>query len=52
MYTQVFKSVTQSLAAMANVSVVVILFFLVFAILGTQLFMGLLHRYVLVAYSC
>lgn len=40
----VFKSVTLSLAAMANVSVVVILFFLVFAILGVQLFSGLLHR--------
>ncbi|KAI8464917.1 MAG: Ion transport protein-domain-containing protein [Monoraphidium minutum] len=36
----VFKSVTMSLAAMANVSVVVMLFFLIFAILGVQLFSG------------
>lgn len=39
----VFKSVTLSLAAMANVSVVVVLAFLVFAILGVQLFSGLLY---------
>lgn len=33
---QIFKSLTLSLAAMGNVSVVVLLFFLIFAILGTQ----------------
>jgi len=38
----VFKSIVLSLAAMANVSIVLIIFFLIFAILGTQLFMGLL----------
>lgn len=33
---QIFKSLTLSLAAMGNVSIVVLLFFLIFAILGTQ----------------
>jgi hypothetical protein len=32
----IFKSLTMSLAAMGNVSVVVMLFFLIFAILGVQ----------------
>jgi len=32
----IFKSLTYSLAAMGNVSVVVLLFFLIFAILGVQ----------------
>lgn len=36
----VFKSVTMSLMAMANVSLVCIMFFLIFAILGVQLFKG------------
>lgn len=36
----VFKSVMLSMAAMGNVSLVCIMFFLIFAILGTQLFMG------------
>lgn len=40
----VFKSIVLSLAAMANVSIVLIIFFFIFAILGTQLFMGLLSR--------
>ncbi len=40
----VFKSVMLSMAAMANVSLVCIMFFLIFAILGTQLFMGLFWR--------
>ena len=40
----VFKSIVLSLAAMANVSIVLIIFFFIFAILGTQLFMGLLAR--------
>lgn len=33
---QIFKSLTLSLAAMGNVSIVVLLFFLIFAILGAQ----------------
>ena len=37
----VFRSVTLSLASMANVSIVVGLFFLIFAIMGVQLFGGL-----------
>lgn len=36
----VFRSVTLSLAAMVNVSIVCVLFFLIFAILGVQLFSG------------
>lgn len=36
----VFRSVTMSLASMANVSLVVLLFFAIFAILGVQLFAG------------
>ena len=40
----VFKSIAMSLAAMGNVSIVLLMFFLIFAILGTQLFMGLLYR--------
>jgi hypothetical protein len=36
----VLKSVTMSLASMANVSLVVALFFLIFAIMGVQLFGG------------
>lgn len=32
----IFKSLTLSLAAMGNVSIVVLLFFLIFAILGLQ----------------
>ncbi|WIA28050.1 hypothetical protein OEZ86_010635 [Tetradesmus obliquus] len=36
----IFKSLTLSLAAMGNVSIVVMLFFLIFAILGVQLFHG------------
>ena len=36
----VFRSVTLSLASMANVSIVVGLFFLIFAIMGVQLFGG------------
>jgi len=39
----VFRSLVLSLAAMGNVSVVLVMFFLLFAILGTQLFMGLLY---------
>ncbi|GIL78272.1 hypothetical protein Vretifemale_7701, partial [Volvox reticuliferus] len=40
----VFKSVTMSLMSMANVSIVCILFFLIFAILGVQLFSGRFYR--------
>ncbi|KXZ47565.1 hypothetical protein GPECTOR_34g724 [Gonium pectorale] len=40
----VFKSVTMSLMSMANVSIVCILFFLIFAILGVQLFAGRFYR--------
>ncbi len=40
----VFKSVTMSLMSMANVSVVCVLFFLIFAILGVQLFAGRFYR--------
>ncbi len=40
----VFKSLMLSMAAMANVSFVCLLFFLIFALLGTQLFMGLFWR--------
>jgi hypothetical protein len=40
----VFKSLMLSLVAMANVSLFCLLFFLIFAILGTQLFMGLFGR--------
>jgi SNF family Na+-dependent transporter len=40
----VFKSLMLSLAAMANVSLFCLMFFLIFAILGTQLFMGLFWR--------
>ncbi len=40
----VFKSLVQSLAAMANVALFCLMFFLIFAILGTQLFMGLFGR--------
>jgi hypothetical protein len=36
----IFKSVSLSLAAMANVSMVVLLLMLIFAILGVQLFHG------------
>lgn len=36
----VFRSVTLSLASMANVSIVVGLFFLIFAVMGVQLFGG------------
>eukprot|EP00775_Hariotina_reticulata_P006841 gene6841-7059_t len=36
----IFKSLTLSLAAMGNVSIVVLLFFIIFAILGVQLFHG------------
>ncbi len=43
----VFKSVTMSLMSMANVSIVCILFFLIFAILGVQLFSGRFYRHVL-----
>ena len=35
-----YRSLTLSLAAMGNVSIVVALFFLIFAILGVQLFSG------------
>jgi hypothetical protein len=37
------RSLTLSLAAMGNVSIVVLLFFLIFAILGVQLFCGLFY---------
>lgn len=37
---QVFRSLTLSLAAMGNLSLICLLFFLVFAILGVQLFGG------------
>ncbi|GMH39581.1 hypothetical protein BSKO_07479 [Bryopsis sp. KO-2023] len=40
----VFRSVTLSLAAMANVSIVCLLFFAIFAILGVQLFSGRFYR--------
>lgn len=40
----VFKSVVMSLSAMANVSVVCLLFFLIFAVLGVQLFNGRFYR--------
>ncbi len=40
----VFKSIMLSMAAMGNVSIVCMMFFLIFAILGTQLFMGHLWR--------
>jgi hypothetical protein len=40
----VFKSLVQSVAAMANVALFCLMFFLIFAILGTQLFMGLFGR--------
>lgn len=40
----VFRSVVMSLSAMANVSVVCLLFFLIFAILGVQLFNGRFYR--------
>lgn len=40
----VFKSLMLSLAAMGNVSLVCVMFFLIFAILGTQLFMGGFYR--------
>jgi hypothetical protein len=36
---QIFKSLTLSLAAMGNVSMVVLLFFLIFGILGVQVSM-------------
>ncbi len=42
----VFKSVTMSLMSMANVSVVCLLFFLIFAILGVQLFSGRFYGWV------
>lgn len=49
----VFKSVTMSLMSMANVSIVCILFFLIFAILGVQLFEGRFYRCVCVSvYMC
>ncbi|KAL6748527.1 Ion transport protein-domain-containing protein [Haematococcus lacustris] len=38
----VFKSVLLSISAMGNVSLVCFMFFIIFAILGTQLFMGLM----------
>ncbi len=40
----VFVSVTRSVTAMANVSIVVVLFILIFAILGVQLFAGKFYR--------
>jgi hypothetical protein len=40
----IFKSVTLSLAAMANVSMVVLMLMLIFAILGVQLFHGKFRR--------
>ena len=40
----VFRSVTLSLAAMANVSIVCLIFFIIFAILGVQLFSGRFYR--------
>lgn len=40
----VFRSLTLSLAAMANVSIVCLLFFVIFAILGVQLFSGRFYR--------
>jgi hypothetical protein len=40
----VVKSLMLSVAAMANVSLFCLLFFVIFAILGTQLFMGLFSR--------
>lgn len=40
----VFRSVTLSLKAMANVSIVCLLFFVIFAILGVQLFSGRFYR--------
>ncbi len=40
----VFKSVVLSLGAMAHVSVLCIMFLLIFAILGVQLFSGRLYR--------
>ncbi|GIL55074.1 hypothetical protein Vafri_10591, partial [Volvox africanus] len=40
----VFKSVVLSLGAMAHVSVLCVMFLVIFAILGVQLFSGKLHR--------
>eukprot|EP00892_Ulva_mutabilis_P003109 jgi/Ulvmu1/1279/UM011_0003.1 len=40
----VLKSVTLSVAAMANVSLLVFLFFVIFGVMGMQLFSGLLYR--------
>lgn len=40
----VFRSVTLSLAAMANVSLVCLLFCIIFAILGVQLFSGRFYK--------
>jgi hypothetical protein len=40
----VFKSLLLSMSAMGNVSLVCLMFFAIFAILGTQLFMGLFWR--------
>eukprot|EP00798_Chlamydomonas_sp_ICE-L_P015920 gene15920-22054_t len=39
----VFKSLIMSLVAMGNVSIVLVMFFLIFAMLGTHLFMGLFY---------
>lgn len=40
----VLKSVTLSVAAMANVSLLMFLFFVMFGVMGMQLFSGLLYR--------
>jgi hypothetical protein len=49
---QIFKSLTLSLAAMGNVSIVVLLFFLIFAILGVQVIQGWVDERVNAAGSC
>jgi hypothetical protein len=47
----IFKSLTLSLAAMGNVSIVVMLFFLIFAILGVQV-RRLMHACLLLHACC
>jgi Ion transport protein len=41
----VLRSITMSLAAMAHVSLLVLMFFIIFGILGVQLFSGKFYRY-------
>jgi hypothetical protein len=41
----VFASVTRSLGAVGNLTVLLVLFMLIFAILGVQLFSGKFHRW-------